>query len=156
MILTLFHEIVSLTFHAVCKGEDGYTPWVSGPPRTLRPILKTILESWEGWPDYRDNAKPRLGQNYRGVGEQFLLLPEPTRYLTDRLVSVNIQVPEVGSIVQISSRELLPALNEVFLLDTFAISVVSVAIRSFVHHFYPAYGAPVVDYAKEIAGEEMR
>ena len=30
-------------------GEDGYTPWVSGPTRTLRPILKTILESWEGW-----------------------------------------------------------------------------------------------------------
>jgi len=57
-------------------GDDGYTPWVSGPPRTLRPILKTILESWEGWPQYRDNARVKLGQDFRSVGEQYLLLPE--------------------------------------------------------------------------------
>ena len=82
------------------------------------------------------------------------MLPEPIRYLTDRLVSVNIQVPEIDDIVQISSRELLPALNEVFTLDTFRISYVSVAIRSFVHHFYPAYGSPVVDYAGKISGED--
>ena len=133
-------------------GEDGYTPWVSGPSRTLRPIVKTILESWEGWPRFRDNA--RLGgQNYRSVGEQYLLLPEPTRYLTDRLVSVNTQVPEVDTIVQLSSKELLPALNEVFLLDTFSISYVSTAIRSFIHHFHPAYGQPIADYAKKVVGK---
>ena len=132
-------------------GEDGYTPWVSGPSRTLRPIVKTILESWEGWPRLRDNA--RLGQNYRSVGEQYLLLPEPTRYLTDRLVSVNTQVPEVDTIVQLSSKELLPALNEVFLLDTFSISYVSTAIRSFIHHFHPAYGQPIADYAKKVVGK---
>lgn len=134
-------------------GEDGYTPWVSGPSRTLRPIVKTILESWEGWPRFRDNARVRLGQNYRSVGEQYLLLPEPTRYLTDRLVSVNTQVPEVDTIVQLSSKELLPALNEVFLLDTFSISYVSTAIRSFIHHFHPAYGQPIADYAKKVVGK---
>jgi len=135
-------------------GDDGYTPWVSGPPRTLRPILKTILEAWEGWPDYRDNARLKLGQDYQSVGEQYLLLPEPVRYLTDRLVSVNTAVPPIESIVSVSSTELLPALNEVFLLDVFTISYVSVAIRSFVHHFYPAYNSPVVDYAKKIMEEE--
>lgn len=134
-------------------GEDGYTPWVSGPSRTLRPIVKTILESWEGWPRFRDNARVALGQNYRSVGEQYLLLPEPTRYLTDRLVSVNTQVPEVDTIVQLSSKELLPALNEVFLLDTFSISYVSTAIRSFIHHFHPAYGQPIADYAKKVVGK---
>lgn len=78
-----------------------------------------------------------------------MLLPEPTRYLTDRLVSVNTQVPEIDNIMQISSCEILPALNEVFTLDTFTISYVSVAIRSFVHHFYPAYGPPIADYAEK-------
>ena len=86
--------------------------------------------------------------------EQYVLLPEPIRYLTDRLVSVNTAVPPVESIVQMSNRELLPALDTVFKLDVFTISYVSVAIRSFVHHFYPAYGAPVVGYAEKIQGEE--
>jgi len=135
-------------------GEDGITLFDSGPSRTLRPIMKTILESWEGWPGYRDNARAKLGQDYRGVGEHFLLLPEPIRYLTDRLVAVNTAVPTTDAVVQISSEELLPALNEVFTLDTFRISYVSVAIRSFVHHFFPAYGSPFVDYADKILEEE--
>lgn len=84
------------------------------------------------------------------------MLPEPIRYLTDRLVSVNIQVPEIDNVVQISSRELLPALNEVFKVDVFTISYVSVAVRSFVHHFYPAYGSPFVDYAEKVAGGEEK
>ena len=135
-------------------GEDGYTPWVSGPPRTLRPILKSILENWEGWPKYRDNAKVKLGQNYRSLGEQFLLLPESIRYLTDRLVSVNIAVPEIDVVYSISTRELLPALSEVFTLETLQISLVPVAIRSFVHHFYPAYGEPFVSIANSIVEGE--
>ena len=101
-------------------------------------------------PRYRENARANLGQNYRSVGAQYLLLPETTRYLADRLVSVNTQVPEIDRIMQISSCEILPALNEVFTLDTFTISYVSVAIRSFVHHFYPAYGSALADYAKKI------
>jgi hypothetical protein len=45
--------------------------------------------------------------------------------------------PNQESILQVSSRELLPALNEVFL------------IRSFVHHFYPAYLDSFVEYAEK-------
>lgn len=85
-----------------------------------------------------------------------MLLPEPIRFLTDKLVSVNTQVPEVDNIVQISTHELLPALNEVFTLDVFAISYVSVAIRSFVHHFYPAYGQPIREYAEKVASGDRR
>lgn len=28
---------------------DGVTPYVNGPSRTLRPIVKALLEAWEGW-----------------------------------------------------------------------------------------------------------
>ena len=74
------------------------------------------------------------------MGEQFLLLPEPIRYLTDRLVSVNTAVPEIDAVYSISSRELLPALAEVFTLETLQISLLPVAIRSFIHHFYRKFG----------------
>ncbi|KAL3791624.1 hypothetical protein HJC23_012214 [Cyclotella cryptica] len=134
-------------------GEDGATLYASGPSRTLRPITKAILESWEGWPRFRDNARNKLAQNYQNIGKQFMLIPEPTRYLTDRLVSVNIAVPSINCVLQVSSQELLPALNEVFSLDTFSISIIPVAIRSFVHHFYPAYGFPLIDFAAKLDPE---
>mmetsp|Transcript_17920 Transcript_17920/g.36001 ORF Transcript_17920/g.36001 Transcript_17920/m.36001 type:complete len:834 (+) Transcript_17920:3-2504(+) len=131
-------------------GEDGVTLYASGPPRTLRPITKAILESWEGWPSYRDNAREKLGQHYRNVGKQYLLLPELSRYLTDRLVAVNTAVPPVDVILEVAPEDLLPSLNEVFTLDVFTISYIPVAIRSFVHHFYPAYGLPFRDYAEKL------
>lgn len=65
-------------------------------------------------------------------------------------------MPEIDNIVQISSREILPALDEVFLLTTFSISYVSVAIRSFVHHFHPAYGPVMNDYADKIRDVDYR
>ena len=117
-------------------------------------LIISVILSITFRPRFRTNARETLGQNYRSVGVQYLLLPDPARYLTDRLVSVNTQVPEIDTILQISSNEALPALNDVFALDTFTISYVSVAVRSFIHHFYPAYGAPVVDYAENIATEE--
>jgi len=137
-------------------GSDGYSLFASGPSRTLRPILKAILESWDGWPEYRDNARYALGQNFTHVGVHFILLPEPIRYLTDKLVSANTAVPEVDSVIQISNEEILPALDEVFTLDVFLISYVSVAIRSFVHHFYPAYVGPFIDYAKNVKEGRLR
>jgi hypothetical protein len=100
--------------------------------------LGTELVTSKLRPRLREVARNKMGQNYQSVGKQYLLLPDPTRYLTDRLVSVNIPVPSINSVLQVSSQELLPALNEVFLLDTFGISTVPVAIRSFIHHFYPA------------------
>jgi hypothetical protein len=128
-------------------GDDGVTLYASGPSRALRPITRAIIESWEGWPRFRDGFREQSNQGYTGVGVQHLLLPEPTRYLTDRLVSVNIAIPPVYSIVQLNSREILPALKETFPLDEFSISFVPAALRSFIHHFYPAYTSPFVEYA---------
>ena len=109
--------------------------------------LNDLVNLFDCRPKFREVCRNQLEQNYQGVGRQYLLLPDPTRYLTDRLVSVNIAEPAINSILQISTQEMLPALNEVFLLDTFTISTVPVAIRSFVHHFYPAYLDPLLEYA---------
>ena len=46
--------------------------------------------------------------------------------------------------------DIFPALNEIFTLDAFVISQIPVAIRSFIHHFYPAYGFPLVDFATRV------
>jgi hypothetical protein len=51
--------------------------------------------------------------------------------------------------VRISSKELLPGLDKNFPLDVFRISFVPAAIRGFVHHFYPAYGFPIVDFSSK-------
>ena len=76
------------------------------------------------------------------------------RYLNDRFVSVNIGVPPIDTIVRVSSKELLPALDRAFPMDTFQISYVPQAIRSFVHHFYPAYESAVASYAAKVAKQE--
>jgi Lipase (class 3) len=149
-IVRLFSEIDPLYPLLGDVGADGVTPWASGPPRTLRPITKAIMEAWEGWPRFRDTLASTGNQTYRSVGVQHVLIPEPTRYLADRFVGVNVQVPPVATLLRISSSELLPALQLVFPLDVFEISFVPQAIRSFVHHFYPAYGFPLVDYAKRL------
>jgi hypothetical protein len=113
--------------------------------------LKSILEAWEGWPRFRENFKGSANQTYTCVGVQHILLADPTRYLADRFVAVNIPVPPVETVLRIShARELYPALVSVFPLDVFEISFIPQAIRSIVHHFYPAYGFPLVDYVKEL------
>lgn len=129
-------------------GSDGITPWPNGPPRTLRAVLKAILEAWEGWPRFRDSWYETGAQSYGSVGIQHILLPEATRYLTDRFLTVSIAVPPVRSILRISGHELYPALVAAFPLDVFEISYVPQAIRGFVHHFYPAYGFPLVEYVR--------
>jgi hypothetical protein len=146
-IVRLFSEIDPLYPLLGDLGEDGKTLYASGPPRTLRPITRAIISAWEGWPRFRDSFRDTVSQNYTSVGVQHILLTEPVRYLSDRLVAVDVQVPPVESVLRISSEELLPAVSSVFPLDVFGISFVPTAIRSFVHHFYPAYGFPMVDYA---------
>jgi hypothetical protein len=130
-------------------GKDGKTLYASGPPRTLRPITRAIIESWDGWPRFRDTFKATANQNYSSVGIQYILLPEPIRYISDQLVSVNVQIPPVDSMLRISSEELLPSLAISFPVDVFRISFVPAAIRSFVHHFYPAYGEPIKDFSEK-------
>ncbi len=131
-------------------GEDGVTLYASGPPRSLRPILRAVVESWEGWPFFRDNFRSSASQNYTSVGVQHILLPEALRYLSDRVVGANVGVPPVEAVLRISSTELLPGLQQVFPLDVFQISFIPAAIRGFIHHFYPAYGDPFVEFVLKL------
>jgi len=149
-ILRLFSDIDALYPLVNDLGPDGNTPFADGPPRALRPMTKALLESLEGWPRFRENFRGTANQTYTSVGVQHLILPSPTRYLADRFVAVNIPVPPVATILRISCKELYPALEAVFPLDVFEISYIPQAIRSVVHHFYPAYGFPLVDYVKEL------
>ena len=154
-ILRLFSEVDALYPLVNDLGPDGNTPFADGPPRALRPITKALLESWDGWPRFRESFRGTANQTFTSMGVQHLMLPSPTRYLADRFVAVNIPVPPVATVLRISSKEVYPALKAVFPLDVFEISYIPQAIRSFVHHFYPAYGFPLVDYVKELERQSL-
>jgi hypothetical protein len=130
-------------------GPDDVTLYASGPRRSLRPITRAIFQSWDGWPTFRQNWRG-TNQRYQSVGVQHILLPEPLRYLNDRFISTNIGVPPTEAIVRISPNELLPALNATFPLDVFKISLIPEAVRSFLHHFYPAYDTTIANYAAKV------
>merc|ERR1712151_593800 len=76
------------------------------------------------------------------------LLPEPTRYITDRLISIDISVPPLDTVltVPLNGRKFLYFLNQFFPLTTWGVSTVPVALRSFIHHFYPAYNSTLNDF----------
>ncbi|KAL7575568.1 hypothetical protein ACA910_020143 [Epithemia clementina (nom. ined.)] len=142
-------------------GDDGMVLWPRGPPRALRPVTSAILEAWgePGWPQFRDDFRKNWNQTYNSVGVQHIYMPEPKRYLLDRFMIagvVDIAVPPVQTIVRLSSRDLYPALTKAFPLDVFEISYVPQAIRSFVHHFYPAYYASLVDYVRRLRKEKQK
>lgn len=147
--MRLFSDIDPLYPLLGDMGEDGVTVYASGPPRTLRPITRAIFDAWDGWPRFRDTFRATVDQNYTCVGVQHILLPDSVRYLSDRFVAANINVPPIEHVLRISSKELLPGLEKNFPLDVFRISFVPAAIRGFIHHFYPAYGFPVVDFANK-------
>lgn len=132
-------------------GSDETTLYASGPRRSLRPLTRALFSSWDGWPQFRENWKS-TNQAFQSIGIQHLLLPEPQRYLTDRFVSPNVGVPPTDQMVKISSSELLPALDQIFPLDTYQISLIPQAVRSFLHHFYPAYDSSISGYASKVAG----
>ena len=152
-IVRLFSKIDPFYPLVSDMGADGVTPWINGPPRTLRPIIRQIASSWAGWPRFRDTFSDSVSQNYTTVGTPHLLLPEPTRYLADRFVSVNIPTPSTDSVVQLAPNELNAALESLFPLDVFEVSYVPQAIRSFVHHFYPSYEDTLTDYVKRLKEE---
>uniref|UniRef100_A0A7S2KYC6 Fungal lipase-type domain-containing protein n=2 Tax=Leptocylindrus danicus TaxID=163516 RepID=A0A7S2KYC6_9STRA len=145
-VTRLFSEIDALYPLVDDMGEDGLTPWVNGPPRTLRPIVRQLFESLEVWPKMRTNYELTGGCKYVFIGTPHLLLPEPSRYLTDRLVSVNLAVPPIDTVLKAEATQLVPMLQKAFPLDEFSISLVSVALRSFIHHFHPAYGLAMEDH----------
>lgn len=74
--------------------------------------------------------------------------------MNDRFISVNVGVPPVEVIVRISPEQLLPALDITFPLDTFQVSLVPQAVRSFLHHFYPAYDSAISEYAIKISKKD--
>jgi len=139
------------------NGDDGMLLWPRGPPRVLRHVTGAIIEAWgEGWPDFRDNFKKNSNQTYTAVGIQHLLLPEPKRYLTDRFLSVDVAVPPVQTILRLSSQDLFPAVKKAFPLDVFEISYVPQAIRSFLHHFFPAYSETLVGFVDRLRVEKEK
>ena len=146
-VIRLFSSIDPLYPLVDDLGEDGKTLYASGPARTLRPITRALIESWDGWPAFRETAVNTGDQTFVNAGIQHIFLPEPLRYVSDRLVSTNIQVPPVDAILRISGAELHPSLKHAFPLDTYRVSVLPTAIRSFVHHFYPAYDDALMAYA---------
>lgn len=149
-IVRLFSPIDAMYPLVGDLGEDGVSLYASGPNRALRPILRSILESWQGWPTLRENLLgSAVVQDYESVGTQHLLLPDPSRYLTDRLLAVNVGAPPLEEVIRISSSELYSALEDIFPLDTFSISFVPTAIRSFIHHFYPAYDQGLGGYVEK-------
>jgi hypothetical protein len=179
-VVRLFTEVDALYPLVDDLGKDELTLYATGPRRSLRPIVRAIFASWEGWPRFRENWKGSTNQRYQSVGSQHLLMPEPLRYLNDRFFSVNVGVPPIEVIVRISSTELLPALNAMFPLDVFQISLIPQAIRryvklwlllylsippkkahectpcSFLHHFYPAYDTTIADYAAKITKQAQQ
>ncbi|KAG7373391.1 lipase class 3 [Nitzschia inconspicua] len=148
-VVRLFTNVDALYPLVDDLGKDELTLYATGPRRSLRPIVRAIFASWEGWPRFRENWKG-TNQRYQSVGTQHLLMPEPLRYLNDRFFSVNIGVPPTEVIIRLSSTELLPALNTMFPLDVFQISLIPQAVRSFLHHFYPAYDSTIADYAAKV------
>jgi hypothetical protein len=148
-VVRLFTDVDALYPLVDDLGKDELTLYATGPRRSLRPIVRAIFASWEGWPRFRENWKG-TNRRYQSVGTQHLLMPEPLRYLNDRFFSVNVGVPPTEAIVRVSSTELLPALNSTFPLDVFQISLIPQAVRSFLHHFYPAYDSTIAGYAAKV------
>jgi hypothetical protein len=135
-VVRLFTEVDALYPLVDDLGEDELTLYATGPRRSLRPIVRAIFASWEGWPRFRENWKGSTNQRYQSVGIQHLLMPEPLRYLNDRFFSVNVGVPPIEVLVRISSTELLPALSTMFPLDVFQISLIPQAVRRYVEQKY--------------------
>ena len=132
-------------------GVDGKTLYASGPPRSLRLVAKALVDAWDGWGNYRDMILAAGPQKFEHVGLQHIILPEPTRYLSDRFVNVNVNIPAVDEIVRVSPDELYTALKTIFPLDVFELSYLTSGIRGFLHHFFPAYDLPLVQYAQKVS-----
>lgn len=122
---------------------DGVTVFASGPPRVMRALVKMVMQSASEWPQIRETYRGEAWQNFEHTGDQYLILPEVPRYLADRILSLIVDVPVPEMVVRVNAADLPRALNTAFPLDPFSISLVPAALRSFVHHFHPAYSEPL-------------
>jgi len=75
-----------------------------------------------------------------------LLLPDRASFVRDRILATSVQISPTTAIARLPATQLLSALNYGFPLDEFTISFVPAALRSFVHHFHPAYTIPLNNF----------
>jgi len=123
---------------------DIYTLFASGPPRVLRNVARAILETAEDWPEVRAVYLQEANQTFDHLGEAHLLMPaQAARYLADRLFALVVDVPETVLLVRCAAADLPEALDHAFQLEEFSISLAPAGLRSFIHHFHPAYSAPL-------------
>ena len=125
-------------------GDDGYTIFASGPARVLRPLARAIFQQAKEWPQFRDVYRAEANGTFAPTGVQYLIMPDETRYLADRIFSLIVDVPEPAALVKVDPTNLPLALDAAFPLDDFSISLLPAALRSFVHHFHPAYSLPLL------------
>lgn len=123
---------------------DIYTLFASGPPRVLRNVARAILETAADWPEVRAVYLQEANQTFDHLGEAHLLMPaQAARYLADRLFALVVDVPETVLLVRCAAADLPEALDHAFQLEEFSISLAPAGLRSFIHHFHPAYSAPL-------------
>jgi len=126
-------------------GSDGITLFASGPARVLRPLTRAVLQAADEWPKLRDIYRGQADQSYQSLGQQYIILPDADRYVADRLVNLFLDVPMPAALIEVpEQQDAASFLAKYFPLDEFSISLVPAAIRSFVHHFHPAYSAPLL------------
>ena len=97
-----------------------------------------------------------MQQDYSGIGVQHLLMSDLGRFLSDRIFAVDINAYPVDDILRVSSRDLYGALDDAFPLDDLSISVLPTAIRSFIHHFSPAYVNGFDSYVRKEEKKEIQ
>ncbi|KAH8054358.1 lipase [Aureococcus anophagefferens] len=103
-------------------GDDGVTILPGGPACVLRPLARAVFRQADEWPRFRSVYVAEANASFAPTGDQYLIMPDETRYLADRIFSLIV---------------------DAFPLEEFSISLVPAALRSFVHHFHPAYSGPL-------------
>ena len=123
------------------------------PPQVLRTLARTILETADAWPEVREVYVQQANQTFSHLGSMHLIMPDAPRYLADRLFSLVVDVPEPFAVVRCAAADLPRVLDAAFRLEEFSISLVPAALRSFVHHFHPAYSRPLVALRRRVADD---
>ena len=124
-------------------GDDGVTILPGGPARVLRPLARAVFRQADEWPRFRSVYVAEANASFAPTGDQYLIMPDETRYLADRIFSLIVDVPEPAALLRVAPGNLAAALEQAFPLEEFSISLVPAALRSFVHHFHPAYSGPL-------------
>ncbi len=74
-------------------------------------------------------------------------------YLADRLFALVVDFPDEVLLVRCAASDLPEALDHAFKLEEFSISLAPAGLRSFIHHFHPAYSAPLEELVAPSGGD---